>query len=124
MSAQDELPPNWQVEHIGVRPVHGWRVFDGSNRCTTGFKSRGDAVAHAWIAHGRTQAEDTTMRAAVERCAELETALARVTVELDDARQCAAEIRDSLHDAQPSIDEAPSEWMPLTWERATPTEDE
>jgi len=41
-----------------------------------------------------------------------------------EARSCAAEMRDSLHDAQPSIDEGPSEWMPLIWERATPTEGE
>jgi uncharacterized coiled-coil DUF342 family protein len=53
---------------------------------------------------------------------EAEAALANVTAERDEARSCAAEMRDSLHDAQPSIDEGPSEWMPLTWERATPTE--
>jgi hypothetical protein len=85
------------------------------------------------------------MRAAVERCAELEVladgrsealdvaigkinkaeaALANVTAERDEARSCAAEMRDSLHDAQPSVEEGPSEWMPLTWERATPTEGE
>jgi phage shock protein A len=53
---------------------------------------------------------------------ELEAELAKVTAKLDEARSCAAEMRDSLHDAQPSIEEGPSEWMPLTWERATPTE--
>jgi hypothetical protein len=55
---------------------------------------------------------------------ELRVQLAKVTAERDEARSCAAEMRDSLHDAQPSIEEGPSEWMPLTWERATPTEGE
>ncbi len=44
-------------------------------------------------------------RAAVDRCAELETELARVTAERDAARACAVEIRDSLHDEQSSVDE-------------------
>lgn len=57
-----------------------------------------------------------------ERATKAEAALAKVTAERDEARSCAAEMRDSLHDAQPSIEEGPSEWMPLTWERATPTE--
>lgn len=43
--------------------------------------------------------------AAVERCAELEAALDKVTSERDAARACAVEIRDSLHDEQSSVDE-------------------
>ena len=107
MIARDELPPCQCIDHYP-----GSYLPDECRPCR--------ALGTLRI----TREELATMRAAVERCAELETALARVTVELDDARQCAAEMRDSLHDAQPSIEEGPSEWMPLTWERATLTEGE
>ena len=51
------------------------------------------------------------------RIAELETALAKVTVERDEAREMAETYRDSAHypDSAGPADA-------LTWERATPTE--
>ena len=98
VSAQEELPPGWDDSDFDVG------------------KRRDAQLLVAWThwerESGITREEYTTMRAAAERCAELETALARVTVELDEARRM-AEIR--LH-AIESIRHASL--------RATPTEGE
>jgi len=64
--------------------------------------------------------ELATMRAAVERCAELETALAKVTAERDAARHSAEVYRDAW--AEILDDDDPEDKNHLSWERATPTE--
>ena len=68
-----------------------------------------------------TREEYTTMRAAVERCAELEAALAKVTAGQDEARIIARVWRRECL-APPCWDRpiAPRDLFP--WERATPTE--
>ena len=59
-----------------------------------------------------TREEYTAMRAAVERCAELETALAKVTAKLDEARRMTAVRLNAI------------ESMRRAALRATPTEGE
>ncbi len=109
MSARDELPPCECVgggdPYVMCRPCRDFR--------------------HLLV--GITREELATMRAAVERCAELETALARitaerdrVTVERDEARGEAESERLRLE----ILTDYPYKGEPFSWLRATPTEGE
>ena len=89
MSAQDELPPGWEYttapsnEAVARGPVglSSWTAAPGRDQCAK------DAWRLWSRASGITREELATMRAAVERCAELETALDKVTAERDEARR-------------------------------------
>jgi len=101
MSARDELPPGYFT-----RDGYIWRKRPGQNpeeqhtrpgqNPEEQHTDRPDRYPVAWMrwetASGITREEYATMRAAVERCAELEAELAKVTVERDEARRM-AEIR-------------------------------
>ncbi len=114
MSAQNELPPGWEYttapsnEAVARGPVglSAWTAAPGHRQCAK------DAWRLWSRASGITREELATMRAAVERCAELETALARVTAERDEARRMAAARLNAI------------ESMRRAALRATPTEGE
>ena len=94
VSARDELPPGWEYttapsnEAVARGPVglSSWTAAPGRDQCAK------DAWRLWSRASGITIEELATMRAAVARCAELETALAKVTAERAEARRM-AEIR-------------------------------
>jgi hypothetical protein len=77
MSAQDELPPGWEYttapsnEAVARGPVglSAWTAAPGHRQCAK------DAWRLWSRASGITREELATMRAAVDRCAELEAAL-------------------------------------------------
>ena len=77
MSARDELPPCQCIDHYP-----GSYLPDECRSCR--------ALGTLKI----TREEYTTMRAAVERCAELDTALAKVTAERDEAQHYRANAND------------------------------
>jgi hypothetical protein len=97
MSAQDELPPGWKVTEEQWMGITGprdvwvvWNAFD--SRCPgadgiEGFFSRDVAVGSAWLSFGITREELATMRAAAERCAELEAELKDLMAAYDDERK-------------------------------------
>lgn len=83
MSAQDELPPNWVIVSAG--PGGGkWSAqdpcFQKHGRWPKTQEGKSRAIAHAWEKHGRTQAEDATMRAAVAQNVTWEVLIAAIQV--------------------------------------------
>ena len=88
MSAQDELPPNWCV----LFESYGQHVlFTALSQVVGTFDSHGEAVDAAWMYFGITREELATMRAAVERCAELE----RLVDDAEHGRATALTVRDA-----------------------------
>ena len=69
MSARDELPPGRRAV-LGA--AHRWELYEPRHDAPIRYAKREDAVAMAWRRFGITREEYATMRAAVERCAELE----------------------------------------------------
>lgn len=107
MSARDELPPCRCIDYYPGSYLH-----DECRSCR--------ALGTLKI----TREEYTTMRAAVERCAELETALARVTAERDQARDEAGTWRRYAHTEDRGYLREVGAAAEFPWERATPTEGE
>jgi len=132
MSAQDELPPGCEVGEVDDRArdkaeAHGARWWAMLGHGTMSRVTRGEVVAAAWVQWERnagiTREEYTTMRAAAERCAELEAALAKVTAERDEARRIAGQHRDAHESDTERRGGAPMR-VRHPWERATLTEGE
>ena len=78
MSAQDEFPPGWEYTTPSSEAIAWWNARPPKRR-----RCAEDAWWLWTRVSGITREEYTAMRAAVERCKELEAELARVTVERD-----------------------------------------
>ena len=87
MSAQDEFPPGWEYTTPSSEAI-AWNAAPKRRRCA-------DDAWWLWTrVSGITREEYTTMRAAAERCKELEAALARVTAERDEVQHYRANAND------------------------------
>jgi len=98
MSAQDELPPGCTADNsTGGR--FPWRIrYHSGEVSLSSYMHRHEIIE--WAQARYDTEELATMRAAVERCAELEAELARITAERDEAREIAEEIESMMDDPQ------------------------